>query len=243
MSSMRCCGAVLVLFVLPALAQSPQNRQTTKADGMPHVGISIQQLESQARGAVVARNIDAAIADYQKLAQVMPHSAAFQDELGFLLAASKRTSESIEHFRRATEIDPKLATAWFHLGAALMLSGEQDAGIQALEKAVALQPNREDFRYRLGAAYNDAHKYAKAIPQLEIAGEQMGTPEAVWEALGIACQQQQKWPEARTAYEHALKLDPNNSRIRDSYGYVLARSGAIDSAIAQFREILRQQPE
>ncbi|MGH9611273.1 MAG: tetratricopeptide repeat protein, partial [Bryobacteraceae bacterium] len=145
MSSMRRYGIVMALLALPVLAHSPA---------------SVQQLQAQARSALAARNLPEALADYQKLVQIVPRSAAYQDELGFLLAASKRTSESIEHFRRATELDPKMAQAWFHLGAALMLSGEQNAGIQALEKAAALAPDRADYRYRLGAAYNDAHQYA-----------------------------------------------------------------------------------
>ena len=79
---------------------------------------SVADLEALARQRLAARDAGGALAAYQKLAALVPKSAVYQDQIGFLLAATNRSAEAIPHFQRATELDPKMAQAWFHLGAA-----------------------------------------------------------------------------------------------------------------------------
>ena len=67
---------------------------------------TVPQLEAEARQRLAARDPNGALAAYEKLAGRVPKSAAYQDEIGFLLAATNRSSEAIPHFRRATELDP-----------------------------------------------------------------------------------------------------------------------------------------
>src|ERR1035441_8965599 len=84
-------------------------------------GATVPQLESTARERLAARDANGALAAYEKLAVLFPKSAAYQDEIGFLLAATNRSAEAIAHFQRATELDPKMAQAWYHLVVALWL--------------------------------------------------------------------------------------------------------------------------
>ena len=133
---------------------------------------SVQQLEASARAHLAARDTTAALADYQKLAQLVPNSAAYQDKIGFILAATNRAADAIPHFQRATELDPKLAEAWFHLGAARLIL-QQPSGIGDLEKAVALDPGNADYHFRLGTADNQAGHYAEAVRQLRLASKKM----------------------------------------------------------------------
>ena len=76
---------------------------------------SVQQLESVAREKLAAHDTQGALAAYEKLAELAPRSAAYQDEIGFILAATNRGPEALAHFQRATELDPRMAQAWFHL--------------------------------------------------------------------------------------------------------------------------------
>ena len=87
---------------------------------------TVPDLEALARQRLAARDATGALAAYRKLAELVPKSAAYQDQIGFLLAATKQSGEAIQHFQRATELDPKMAQAWFHLGAALWLAQQAE---------------------------------------------------------------------------------------------------------------------
>jgi len=63
---------------------------------------AISQLEAAAKAHLAARNANAALADYQKLAALNPKSALYEDQIGFLLAATNRVPEGIPHLQRAT---------------------------------------------------------------------------------------------------------------------------------------------
>jgi tetratricopeptide (TPR) repeat protein len=82
---------------------------------------TLQQLDSTGRERLAANDAGGALAAYEKLAALVPQSAVYQDEIGFLLAATNHSLQAIPHFQRATELDPQLAQAWYHLGAAMAL--------------------------------------------------------------------------------------------------------------------------
>ncbi|MBV8897429.1 MAG: hypothetical protein JO051_13015, partial [Acidobacteriaceae bacterium] len=92
----------LPLFILVALCGSAVWGQSTAA---------IDQLEASAHRHLADRDVASALADYQKLSELAPSNAGYQDEIGFLLAATNRASEAIPHFERATTLNPKLAEA------------------------------------------------------------------------------------------------------------------------------------
>src|SRR5579863_8856896 len=116
---------------------------------------SIRDLEATARQRWAAQDAAGALAAYEKLAVLVPNSAAYQDQIGFLLASTDRTADALPHFRRATELDPKMAQAWYHLGVALWLSKQADASMHALQRAATLAPDNGEYRFRLGSAYNE----------------------------------------------------------------------------------------
>jgi tetratricopeptide (TPR) repeat protein len=177
---------------------------------------TVQQLESTARERLAAKDANGALAAYQKLAALVPKSAEYEDQIGFLLAATNRSSEAIPHFQRATELDPKMAQAWYHLGVALALTKQTAPAVNALQQAVSLAPGHADYRDRLALA---------------------------WATLGDAHQQQHRYKEARDAYRQSLKLNPNNDLARNSFGNALVRSGDPAAGLKEFRRILAHDPK
>jgi superkiller protein 3 len=221
------------LFILVAFAGLALWAQSNAA---------IQQLEASARSHLAARDAVSAVADYEKLAQLVPQSADYQDEIGFLLAAMNRAREAVPHFERATQLNPKLARAWFHLGVARLIL-QQPSGIAALEKAVALEPANPDYHFRLGTAYNDAARYGEAIVQLRLAAKGMPAKSAVWALLARALEQRGEFKQARDAYGEAVTLDPGNTVLRNSYGYMLVKCGNPTAGLVQFKKILEREPD
>ena len=62
---------------------------------------NIRRLEAEAKALLSAQNANGALTKYKELARLVPRSAVYQDEIGFLLAATNRTSEAIPYFEQA----------------------------------------------------------------------------------------------------------------------------------------------
>ena len=77
---LRCCTWV-ALCCMPSAVQASQASQSFAL---------VAQLEAEARQRLAARHANGALAAYQKLAGLVPNSARYQDEIGFLLAATNR---------------------------------------------------------------------------------------------------------------------------------------------------------
>ena len=177
---------------------------------------TVQQLESTAKDRLAAKDAAGALEAYQKLAVVVPNSAVYQDQIGFLLAATNHSTDAIPHLKRAKELDPQMAVAWYHLGAALCLTKQANSCVEALKKAAALAPSQSEYRNRLGLA---------------------------WATLGDSYEQQHRYKNARDAYQQALKINPNNDLARNSYGNALVRSGEPAAGMKEFRAILARDPK
>jgi Tfp pilus assembly protein PilF len=101
-----------------------------------------------------AGKIDAAMAAYQKSAELDPANAAqAYRNAGITLYNVGKMKEAVEPLKKATELDPKSAQAWYLLGASLVGAMEykqkgdkmevivQPGTVEAYQKAVELDPN------------------------------------------------------------------------------------------------------
>ena len=113
---------------------------------------STAQIEASAKAHLAARNVNAALADYQKLAAMNPQSAVYEDQIGFILASTNHLGDALPHLQHATELDPKMALAWYHLGVADCLIKNTQSCAESLQHAVALAPGNGDYHFRLGSA-------------------------------------------------------------------------------------------
>jgi tetratricopeptide (TPR) repeat protein len=60
--------------------------------------------------------------------------------------------------------------------------------------------------------------------------------------FGVVCVREKDYPGALDAFQHALKLDPNSPRTRNSIGSVYVAQGKLDLAAEEFRAVLRTAP-
>src|SRR5580704_16592769 len=164
---------------------------------------TIPDLEASARQRLAAHDAAGALAAYEKLAEMAPKSAVYQDQIGFLLAATNRSADAIPHFRHAIDLDPKMAQAWFHLGAALWLTQQAEPAVDALRNAVRLAPENGDYRFRLGTIYNETGQSKEAARELARASRLAPSNAKIWETLGSAYERRHLFKEARDAYRQA----------------------------------------
>jgi superkiller protein 3 len=125
------------------------------------------ELQKQAMERKSAGDAQGALALYQRAAKLDPRSASIEDEIGFLLAVMKRTSEAKEHFQRAIELQPRYAPPHYHLGVLYWLEKDPNNSIPLLQAAARLDPKQFDYRYRLGVAFRDVGHYTEASQELK----------------------------------------------------------------------------
>src|SRR4051794_5443214 len=83
---------------------------------LPAHSETLQEVKSRAAALKAKGDAAGALAAYEKAAELAPRAAEIQDEIGFLLAATKRTDEAKSRFERAIELQPGYAPAHYHLG-------------------------------------------------------------------------------------------------------------------------------
>ena len=97
-------------------------------------------------------NLDEAIADFSKAAELDPEYASAEGNLGHALLSQEHLDEAIPHLRKAVELAPKSAEFHNYLGQALGEKGQTDEAITTLERAVQLSPGMVEAHYYLGMA-------------------------------------------------------------------------------------------
>jgi len=175
--------------------------------------------------------------------EVTKGNYAAEEQLGAALLMSDRANEAVAPYRHGVVIRPWDPMAHLNLGVALTASSQTREAISEIEEGISLHPDPKTLAgayQNLGGLYSQTGNYAKArasyeaalrlSPDLEIAREglnELNFAEALRDAaespsgqtyshLGQVLQQSGRVSEARTAYEHALDLDPKSSEARQA---------------------------
>jgi len=158
---------------------------------------------------------DEALAAIRQAATIAPSEARIQFSLGNLLYQLGRKEEAIAAYQRAVDLDRAMTRAWYNLGAVLYESGRNDEALKAYR--MALLPVEQAF------ARNDAVDPVHA---------------PAFENLGAIYLKQQKWPDAITAYERALRLAPNSVNAHYNLGFIYFTTGRNDRASEEYTKAL-----
>ena len=128
--------------------------------------------------------------------------------LGNVFLQQGKSADALSWYRKATEAAPNSATAWISLGRALSADSPAEAQ-KAFNKALAIDPNSADAKRGLGLTHLIAEQYPPAIKLFREANTTDPEDPMGWVWLGQALLNSGNHAEARTAYQQALKLDPD----------------------------------
>ena len=126
-----------------------------------------------------------------------------------------RPADALDLFRQALQIRPDDSNARFNLAASLAEQGR-------------LQEAAENFRQILAAGPDDREAREQLMAALI--------------AIGGAAVSEGRLPAAAESYRELVGLDPRNADLRNNFGTILARTGDITGAIAQFEAALEDRP-
>jgi len=123
-------------------------------------------------------------------------------------------------------------------------SKKYDEAIANFKKALERSPKSSDLRLSIGEAYRLKGDIQSAVDFFRKA--QVANPDdaRVYLPLAMLLDATGRQPEARTAYEHVLKLQPDNPIALNNLAYMLAETGGdLDRALALAQRARQKLPQ
>jgi len=159
---------------------------------------------------VSQKRLDAALAQYDRLAARQPGAVGPPTMAGLVLQAQGKEDEARQRYERLVEAAPRAAVASNNLAWMYASRGEQlDRALQLAQAAVAELPDHPEVNDTLGFVYLRKQLPSLAIPPLRLAVEKKPGEPMFHYHLGLAFAQTGDKVAARRSLEQALKLRPD----------------------------------
>jgi len=106
---------------------------------------------------------DAAIADFNRAAELDPTNANVYNNRGFAYSGKKEFDRALADFSRAVDIDPTCATAYNNRGNIYNLTGRLDEALADYNKALEFEPGNPGAYNNRGVIHFARGNYEKAV--------------------------------------------------------------------------------
>lgn len=174
----------------------------------------------------------AALAEWRRVAELMPHYANAWYHLGNLLDLQGKPVEARECFERALETNPWMAEALSGLGLTFAAQQDYNAACRYYAKAVEANPGSIHAYINWGLALSGQRQFAQAIEKYRLALEIDRENALAHHHLGLALLASGQDGEAIQHFQMALKSRPDFLAARLSLGQELARRNRMGEALA-----------
>jgi len=153
------------------------------------------------------KNISDASREYELLAKDYPKFPNVQYAYGRFLLSTRDNDGALAAFQRELQSSPKHALARMQIGYIKLLDKQPAEGLPFAEEAVKLHPRLPLSHYVLGRLLFDAGQNARAIQELEMAGDLRPDEPKVYFALSRAYAKANRREDAARAREMFTKLN------------------------------------
>lgn len=169
-----------------------------------------------------------------------------QFDLGKLHYYAGEYNDAIARYRIATRLKPDSPQVANLLGLAHYHSGHPENAIAAYQKAIQNDPTYKDAYLNLGLSYYYTSQFEKAIQTYKTALQKAhwdNDQHLLYHNLGMAYRKNGDIKQATTAYQNALKHNPNYSAAHISLGNLALHQANYTQAISSFQEALKTDAE
>jgi len=177
--------------------------------------------------------------EFRAAAHLRPELPQTHAALGAALSQLNQTDAAIDEFKTALKSDPKSVPALDGLAKALLEQKRYSAAIAYLKDA----PPDEGLQMDLAIAHSRNGNAGEAVQILSrIVKAHPSSPQA-HSNLGIAFTQQDRYREAASEFQEALRLDPRDDVARVSYVKALAVLAEFSTALPVAQDYVRRKPD
>src|SRR5437016_1257598 len=160
-----------------------------------------------------------------------------------LLFTKREPKNSIELFKKALKHDPQYGPAYVLLGTAYMQTNEWADALAAFEKGTTIDPKNAAAFLGVGAALNEQREYARARGPLRHSLElNPDSAEAHYE-LARCYWALNNWQDSEGHVRKAIELNKDYSSPHILMGNIYLRHRDASSALTEFKESLRLDPQ
>ena len=172
------------------------------------------------------------------------NAVSSQSRAAGIIAQQGKTEEALAHLSAFAQINPNFAVDMLRAKAQLLVTVDRDdEALELFDQVVAYRPDNEDVQLGRAALLLRMGRTDDAIAQYRHAVERWPESAISLNALGYTLADlTDKYDEAETLIEKALKMEPKSGAIIDSWGWVLYRQGRSEEALGHLErayEILR----
>jgi tetratricopeptide (TPR) repeat protein len=160
-----------------------------------------------------------------------------------LLLEKHDAKSSIEIFKKVVKLDPKYTPGYFLLGTACVQTHQWAEALSAFEKASNLEPSNAAAFYGIGYTRNQQQDFSGAQKPLQHSLQlDPNSAEANYE-LGRSLWAIGKWQDAEPHARAAIALNKDSAPPHILMGNIYLRRHDANSALSEFQEYLRLDPE
>ena len=184
----------------------------------------------------------AALAYYQKAAEIRIHDKDIIYQIGECLRKLSAYDEAIVKYKEAIVIDSTNATYHAQLGYTYFLMEKYDSSISAYQKAITLDDGNIQYYSNLVIVFKKIHSAQGVIQSYQDAAQSMH-PENIsfiFNDLGAYCYSEGLWKEAAKAYQRVVELNPENTTALFWLGVSYENIPDKKSAIATYENYLEK---
>lgn len=154
-----------------------------------------------------------------------------------------RLSTSAACYERLSGLHPRFADGWYELGLARHEQGRLDDALSALEQGLRLRPLADGRMASYALLLQEAGRMSEARGAYHRALARSPLDADARYNLGLLEESAGDHEAALRAYRAALALDPpDEARLHNNIGGILAATGQLDAAVAAYQEALDAEP-
>jgi Flp pilus assembly protein TadD len=178
---------------------------------------------------------------YRRGLEIAPNDPELRNALGWTLFQEGRSAEAVAEYERALSADPRHVKSHNNLALALVELGRLEEAAGHFKRSLEIEPKAEIYSdlgftmARLGHPDEARADYQKAL-------ELDPNCASAHFNLAVTFVQAGAFAEAESHYRQALPGRPT-AETHNGLGYVLARQGRTDDAVAEFRKAIDADPK
>jgi len=195
-------------------------------------------------------NLVEAARQFEKATVLTPTDAGAQMFLGYVRLRQEKYPEALISLEAARSLGNRLDTKlqpvlYNNLGIAYANSDRADDALKAYQKALDLSGADEyaDARFNLAFALLAQKKTKQALPHLLKLREQRTTDKtfqsSIYDGLAEVYEADENWAQALGAYRKVIEFNPTDPTARFNFALALSKTGRVDDAVIQAREVLK----